>query len=59
VVDGAEEQALQGQEDRAKEQALEVQEDAVEDLALLGQEDASAVGAAAEVRRTAVHGGSN
>jgi hypothetical protein len=53
VVDGAEEQALLGQEDGAKDQALQGQEDAVEEQALQGNDDASAVGAVAEVRRTA------
>jgi hypothetical protein len=59
VVDGAEDQALQGQEGAAQDQALQGQEGAAEDRALQGQEDASAVGAAAEVRWTTVHGGRN
>jgi hypothetical protein len=72
VVDGAEEQALQGQEGAAEEQALQGQEGAAEDRALQGQEGAAAdralqgqedvsaeEGAAAEVRWTTVHGGRN
>jgi hypothetical protein len=53
VVDGAEDRALQGHEGAVEEQAHQGQEGAAEEQALQGHDDASAVGASAEVRRTA------